>query len=49
MTQVIEHSINTGAIFAENQTGNATFENYMKKFRVNEKTGIDLPGEVTGT
>jgi cell division protein FtsI/penicillin-binding protein 2 len=49
MTQVIEHSINTGAVFAENQTGNAIFENYMKQFRVNQKTGIDLPGEVAGT
>jgi cell division protein FtsI/penicillin-binding protein 2 len=49
MTQVIEHSINTGAIFAENQTGNSIFEAYMKKFRVDQKTGIDLPGEVAGT
>jgi cell division protein FtsI/penicillin-binding protein 2 len=49
MTQVIEHSINSGAIFAENQIGNNIFENYMKKFRVNEKTEIDLPGEVAGT
>ena len=49
MTQVIEHSINTGAIFAENQIGNDTFEAYMKKFRIDQKTGIDLPGEVAGT
>ncbi|MGB7958003.1 MAG: penicillin-binding protein 2 [Minisyncoccia bacterium] len=49
MTEVIEHSINTGAIFAENQIGNSTFENYMKAFRVDQKTGIDLPGEVAGT
>lgn len=49
MTEVIEHSINTGAIFAENQIGNSTFESYMKKFRVDQKTGIDLPGEVAGT
>ncbi len=49
MTQVIEHSINTGAIFAENRTGNDTFEEYMKKFRVDQRTGIDLPGEVAGT
>jgi cell division protein FtsI/penicillin-binding protein 2 len=49
MTQVIEHSINTGAVFAENQIGNATFENYMKAFRVDDETGIDLPGEVAGT
>jgi len=49
MTQVIEHSINTGAVFAENQIGNAMFEDYMKTFRVDQKTGIDLPGEVAGT
>lgn len=48
MTQVIEHSINTGAVFAENQTGNDVFTSYMKKFGLAEKTGIDLPGEVTG-
>ena len=48
MTQVIEHSINTGAIFAENQIGNALFTSYMKKFGLDEKTGIDLPGELSG-
>ena len=48
MTQVIEGSINTGAIFAENQTGNATFLSYLKKFGLDQKTGIDMPGEVAG-
>ncbi|HVN26685.1 MAG TPA: penicillin-binding protein 2 [Candidatus Paceibacterota bacterium] len=48
MTNVIEHSINTGAIFAENQTGNSTFEAYLKKFGLDGKTGIDMPGEVAG-
>lgn len=48
MTQVIEGSINTGAIFAENQTGNAIYLSYLKKFRLDQKTGIDLPGEITG-
>jgi cell division protein FtsI/penicillin-binding protein 2 len=48
MTQVIEHSINTGAIWAENQTGNSTFLGYLKKFGFDQKTGIDLPGEVAG-
>ena len=48
MTNVIEHSINTGAIFAENQTGNAIYGSYLKKFGLGEKTGIDLPGEVSG-
>jgi cell division protein FtsI/penicillin-binding protein 2 len=48
MTQVIEHSINTGAIYAENQTGNSIYLNYLKKFGLDQKTGIDLPGEVAG-
>ncbi|MCL5733664.1 MAG: penicillin-binding protein 2 [Patescibacteria group bacterium] len=48
MTQVIEHSINTGAIFAENQIGNNIFLNYLQKFGLDQKTGIDLPGEVSG-
>jgi cell division protein FtsI (penicillin-binding protein 3) len=48
MTQVIEHSINSGAIWAENQTGNSTFLSYLKKFGFGQKTGIDLPGEVVG-
>ncbi len=49
MTQVIQHSINTGAIFAENTMGNDIFQAHMLKFRINQKTGIDLPGEVAGT
>jgi cell division protein FtsI/penicillin-binding protein 2 len=49
MTNVIEHSINTGAIFAENRTGNAAFLAYMKKFGLDAPTGVDLPGEVAGS
>ena len=48
MTEVIEHSINSGAIWAENQTGNQTYLKYLKAFGLGQKTGIDLPGEVTG-
>ncbi|MBI2034019.1 MAG: penicillin-binding protein 2 [Candidatus Liptonbacteria bacterium] len=48
MTEVIEHSINTGAAFAEKQTGHLVFKNYLEKFGFGEKTGIDLPGEVRG-
>ncbi len=48
MTQVIEHSINSGAIWAENATGNSIFLSYLKKFGLDQKTGIDLPGEVAG-
>jgi len=48
MTNVIEHSINTGAVFAEGKTGNAIFTDYMKRFGLGEKTGIDLPGDRAG-
>lgn len=48
MTQVIEGSINSGAIWAENTTGNSIFLSYAKKFGLDQKTGIDLPGEVAG-
>jgi len=48
MTNVIENSINTGAVFAERQTGHNIFYQYLKKFGLDEKTGITLPGEVKG-
>ena len=48
MTNVIEHSINTGAVFAEEKTGNDIFTSYLKKFGLDEKTGIDLPSELRG-
>ena len=48
MTNVIEHSINTGAVFAEEQTGNDIFASYLRKFGLDERTGVDLPGEVAG-
>ena len=46
MTEVLEKSINTGAVFALEQLGNDNFFEYMKKFGIFEKTGIDLKGEV---
>jgi cell division protein FtsI/penicillin-binding protein 2 len=48
MTNVIEHSINTGAVFAERRIGRDIFVKYVKDFGFGEKTGIDLPGEVAG-
>lgn len=48
MTNVIEHSINTGAVFAERQIGRDIFTKYLKNFGFGEKTGIDLPGELSG-
>ncbi|MCX6718603.1 MAG: penicillin-binding protein 2 [Candidatus Staskawiczbacteria bacterium] len=46
MTQVLESSINTGAVFAEQQIPHKIFFDYIDKFGFNEKTGIDLQGEV---
>jgi len=48
MTNVIEKSINTGAVWAEKTIGHDLFYNYLVKFGLGEKTGIDLPQEQTG-
>lgn len=48
MRQVLEHSLNTGAIFAQEKTGDDTFLNYVVGFGFGQKTGIDLGGEATG-
>lgn len=45
MTEVIEKSINTGAVYVEDRLGDRNFIRYLKKFGVFEKTGIDLAGE----
>lgn len=45
MTEVLERSINTGAVFAEQQMGNETFLDYIKRFGIFEPTDIDLQGE----
>ncbi len=43
MTQVLELSLNTGAIFAKEQIGNQKFLEYVKKFGFGKATGIELP------
>jgi stage V sporulation protein D (sporulation-specific penicillin-binding protein) len=48
MTQVLENSINTGAIYIEKQVGNGKFLEYVKSFGFGQKTGIGLPGEISG-
>lgn len=42
----MESSINTGAVFAEQQISHKTFLDYLDRFGFFEKTGIDLQGEV---
>lgn len=51
MTQALDFSLNTGAIFAENQLGNAEFLKYVKSFGFGQPTEIELPetkGDLSG-
>ncbi len=48
MTQVLEQSLNTGAIFAMRQVGPKPLEAYLQKFGFGKKTGIELQGEAAG-
>ena len=43
MTEVLEKSINTGAVFAEKQISHQLFLQYIEKFGFFEPSGIDLP------
>ena len=45
MTDVLEESINTGAIFVEQKLGGELFLKYLENFGFFEKTGVDLQGE----
>lgn len=46
MTEVLERSINTGAVFAESQVGHKLFLEYIEKFGIFERTEIDLGEEI---
>lgn len=48
MRQMIEDSINTGAIYAERLVGHKNFLDYLTAFGLSEKTGVALPGEING-
>lgn len=48
MTQVLEKSINTGAIFAMDKTGKEKFRDYVKNFGFGEMAGIGLNGDMDG-
>lgn len=48
MTQVLEKSINTGAVFVQQKLGSSAFRDYVRKFGFGELNQIDLTGEVAG-
>ena len=48
MQQILSQSLNVGASWVATKTGYPTFTKYMKSYGLGEKTGIDLPNEVTG-
>jgi cell division protein FtsI/penicillin-binding protein 2 len=47
MQEVLNQSLNTGVSYVVKKMGNTTFANYMRSFGLTEKTGIDLPNEVS--
>ena len=49
MTEVLQYSINTGAMFAEKAVGNQSFLEYIEKFGFFTPTEVDLQGEVFST
>jgi cell division protein FtsI/penicillin-binding protein 2 len=49
MTDVIQHSDNTGMVFVGRKLGVNNLVSYLKNYGIDETTGIDLQGEVSGT
>ncbi len=48
MTQVLEQSFNTGAVFVQRLIGKEAFARYVRGFGFGQATGITLPAELTG-
>ena len=48
MTGVLGLSLNTGAVYAEKLMGHDLFHQFVLNSGINQKTGVDLPGEVKG-
>ncbi|KKT35997.1 MAG: Peptidoglycan glycosyltransferase [Parcubacteria group bacterium GW2011_GWA2_44_12] len=48
MIEVLDYSINTGAIFVMRKTGKDVFARYLKEFGFGELSGITLSGEAMG-
>lgn len=48
MQEVLNQSLNTGAVFAMQQLGRDRFRQYMLDFGIGEETGVELPNEISG-
>ncbi|MBP6857606.1 MAG: penicillin-binding protein 2 [Candidatus Pacebacteria bacterium] len=49
MQQVLSQSLNTGMVFVGQKMGKEKFKDYLiNRYKIGEKTGIDLPGEING-
>lgn len=48
MQDVLNQSLNLGAVFVQEQMGIDTFNKYMRAYGLGDKTGIDLPNEASG-
>ncbi|MDP3725998.1 MAG: penicillin-binding transpeptidase domain-containing protein, partial [bacterium] len=46
--EILNQSLNTGAVYVARKLGNERFSDYMLSFGFGEKTGIDLPSETVG-
>jgi stage V sporulation protein D (sporulation-specific penicillin-binding protein) len=49
MTEVIQHSDNTGMVYVAQKLGFKRMSDYLKKFGIENLSGIDLQGEVTSS
>lgn len=48
ISEAFPRSSNVGMVHLEEKMGADTWMKYMKRFKIGEKTGIQLPGEVSG-
>ena len=48
MQEVLNKSLNTGAVHVMQESGKDTFRDYMYDFGIKDRTGIDLPNETKG-
>ena len=48
MQEVLNKSLNTGAVHVMQESGKDTFRDYMYNFGIKDRTGIDLPNETKG-